>query len=76
MRFQVGDVVLLKSGGAEMTVSHEAHDEKVVCLWHNPIPKGGFDSREGVYPEEALETKAEKSQREAAAMDAAILRFK
>ncbi len=32
--FQVGDKVMLKSGGPVMTVSHVRGDEKLTCTWH------------------------------------------
>lgn len=31
--FKVGDVVLLKSGGPSMTVSHVAPDGSLLCVW-------------------------------------------
>jgi uncharacterized protein YodC (DUF2158 family) len=38
MEFKVGDVVKLKSGGPEMTVS-EVDDDEIECVW---FPQGDF----------------------------------
>ncbi|MBE2163706.1 DUF2158 domain-containing protein [Acinetobacter pittii] len=33
--FQSGDVVRLKSGGAKMTISHQASADSYFCVWFN-----------------------------------------
>ncbi len=57
MKFQVGDVVRLKSGGPHMTVREVGNDE-VVCQW---FVGGKHDSvSEAVFPVASLEKVAVK----------------
>ncbi len=65
MNFKVGDVVLLKSGGADMTVTGQGMGGSVICVWQNPIPKGGYSKDTAAYPPEALELKSERDERHA-----------
>ncbi len=55
MTFQMGDVVKLKSGGAQMTVIEVGlNHDGVRCTWQNSTDKG-WEPQEKVYPASALE---------------------
>lgn len=61
MAIDKGDVVLLKSGGATMVVTETDYDhDQVLCVWQNPLPKGGFSKEQSLYPRIALVLKSEK----------------
>lgn len=49
-RFSVGDVVRLKSGGPKMTVTEDADDNTVRCMWFD-----GSTPRSEVFPDDVLE---------------------
>ena len=51
MQFQVGDVVKLKSGGPEMTVTYITDNSKIQCHWF----KSDFDNaKHDSFPPAAL----------------------
>ena len=56
MAFKVGDVVMLKSGGAVMTVEvPNTATGKVLCGWHNVVSPGNFSHADHPYPDDMLE---------------------
>ena len=57
-KFQMGDAVMLKSGGLTMTVEGYSLDGNVLCVW---FEKEGV--HRGSFPEEVL-VKAEMSDEE------------
>jgi uncharacterized protein YodC (DUF2158 family) len=48
-QFRVGDVVQLKSGGPDMTVSHILPSGNMFCVWFD-----GSEKREETFPPEGL----------------------
>jgi uncharacterized protein YodC (DUF2158 family) len=50
MKFQIGDVVVLKSGGPAMTVADLTEDGGVICIWFD-----GKEQRRAVFPAATLE---------------------
>lgn len=71
MAFKVGDVVRLKSGGADMTVTGDGMLGEVICVWHSPTIKGGHDTKTASYPAEALILKSEADKQSSTTWDAA-----
>ena len=54
--FKVGDVVQLKSGGPEMTVTGPANSGNVLCAWFTSFDAASIST--GVFPPAALKTPA------------------
>ena len=52
--FKIGDVVQLKSGGPEMTVTQVASSETLACAWF--ISANAASVSTGVFPKAALQT--------------------
>lgn len=50
MAFKVGDVVTLKSGGPDMTITHIKGDDTATCVWFEETTR-----HEGNFPLAALE---------------------
>ncbi|WP_370288185.1 YodC family protein [Siccirubricoccus soli] len=56
MSFEPGDVVVLKSGGPKMTVSHigtQYDDRAVVCIWFEDVGKKNVQ-KSGDFPAATL----------------------
>lgn len=54
-QFRIGDIVHLKSGGPEMTISHMLPSGRVFCVWFE-----GTEKRQDTFPPEALQLTKEK----------------
>ena len=72
MAFKVGDVVMLKSGGAVMTVGQIGDaDGAVLCSWHNEISPKNYASVDHAYRAEMLELLSDVVSRQKSEVDEA-----